>query len=97
VKIDLQTPHGIRSGLFGRARFDHGQREAVVVPSAALIHRGQLQGVYIVGEDQVANLRFITLGKHMGDGYEVLAGLEPGERVVQSAGRDVAGRKIEVR
>jgi RND family efflux transporter MFP subunit len=97
VKIDLQTTPDIRSGLFGRARFAHGQREALLVPSAALIQRGQLQGVYIVDRNQVANLRFITVGRRTGDGYEVLAGLEPGERVAQAAGRDLAGRKIEVR
>jgi hypothetical protein len=51
-----------------------------------------------VGTDQIANLRFVTLGKQSGQGYEVLAGLEPGELLVQNAsGRDLAGRKIEAR
>jgi hypothetical protein len=51
-----------------------------------------------VGADQVANIRFVTLGKPTNAGLEVLAGLEPGERLIQSPnGRDLAGRKIEVR
>jgi len=98
VKIDLPSIADIRSGLFGRARFARGEREMIVVPTAAVMQRGQLQGVYVVGPDQVANIRFVTLGRQSPAGFEVLAGLESGERLVQSAsGRDLAGRKIEVR
>jgi RND family efflux transporter MFP subunit len=98
VKIDLPAAPEIRSGLFGRARFVRGQRNMIVVPAAAVLQRGQLQGVYVVGADQVANIRFVTLGKPTNAGLEVLAGLEPGERLIQSPnGRDLAGRKIEVR
>jgi RND family efflux transporter MFP subunit len=98
VKIEMPSIAEMRSGLFGRARFTRGHREMIVVPAASVMQRGQLQGVYVVGTDQIANLRFVTLGKQSGQGYEVLAGLEPGELLVQNAsGRDLAGRKIEAR
>ena len=98
VKIDLPPRPDLRSGLFGRARFARGQRETITVPASALVQRGQLQGVYVIGQDQVASLRFITVGKQAGAGYEVLAGLDAGERLIANAGgRDLAGRKIEVR
>jgi RND family efflux transporter MFP subunit len=98
VKIDLPSVTEIRSGLFGRAHFARGLRQTIVIPGTSIIQRGQLQGVYVVGSDHVANIRFITLGKQATQGVEVLAGLEPGERLVESAGgRDLAGRKIEVR
>lgn len=98
VKLDLPARPDLRSGLFGRAHFRRGQRDTLTIPNSALVQRGQLQGVYVVGPDQVANLRFVTVGKPSGAGLEVLAGLDPGERLVaDAAGRDLAGRKIEVR
>jgi RND family efflux transporter MFP subunit len=98
VKLDLPSTPGVRSGLFGRAQFARAPREGIAIPAASVVQRGQLQGVYVVGADNVANLRFITMGKRSGDSLEVLSGLEPGERLVQSVeGRELAGRKIEVR
>jgi RND family efflux transporter MFP subunit len=98
VKIDLPAQAGLQSGLFGRARFPRGERKTLVVPKTALVERGQLRGVYVVGSDQIASLRFVTLGDPSGDGFEVLTGLDAGERVVANAtGRDLAGRRVEVR
>ncbi len=62
VKIELPPNAQLRSGLFGRARFPRGQRESVVIPQTAVISRGQLQAVYVVGKDQLASLRYVTLG-----------------------------------
>jgi multidrug efflux pump subunit AcrA (membrane-fusion protein) len=82
VKIDLPQTPGIKTGMFGRASFSAGQRETLAVPAAAVFERGQLTGVYVVGEDGVASLRLITTGKRRGDRVEVLGGLDPGERIV---------------
>ena len=82
VKIDLPQNPAIRSGMFGRARFDVGQKQTITIPETAVFHRGQLAGVYVVVEDNIARLRLITVGERYGSGVEVLSGLEPGERVV---------------
>ena len=96
IKVELPRDPQIRSGLFGRARFARGERDSMTVPKTAVFTRGQLSGVYVVGNDQIAELRYITLGQPSGDSYEVLSGLENGERVVVSpAGRELAGRKIQ--
>ncbi|MFZ0704278.1 MAG: efflux RND transporter periplasmic adaptor subunit [Candidatus Korobacteraceae bacterium] len=95
VKIDLPTGPQIRSGLFGRARFPRGEREAMIVPQAALLHRGQLDAVYVVGKDEIANLRYVTLGRPSGNDIEVLSGLNSGDRVVaQPSDRELAGKKV---
>ncbi len=97
VKIDLPSDPQIRSGLFGRAQFPRGQRQSILVPQAALVHRGQLDAVYVVDKDQIASLRYITLGKPSGKDVEVLSGLDSGERVVADAGgRDLSGKRIGV-
>jgi RND family efflux transporter MFP subunit len=98
VEIEFPKAANLRSGLFGRARFARGQRESILIPLTALLERGQLHGVYVVGSDQLASLRYVTLGKQSGTNREVLSGLENGDRVVAQPGdRELAGRKIEVK
>jgi len=88
VKIDLQaeaTPPGLlRSGLYGKARFAVGQRQALLVPRAAVTTRGQLVGVFAVDGENVARLRLIKTGKEYGDRVEVLSGLSAGDRIAVS-------------
>jgi RND family efflux transporter MFP subunit len=97
VKIDLPTDTRLRSGLFGRAQFSRGERQALLIPRSAVVERGQLQGVFVLDQNGVANLRYITLGKPSGVAIEVLAGLQDGERLVARPGAvDLNGKLIEV-
>jgi RND family efflux transporter MFP subunit len=97
VKVELPIAARLRSGLFGRALFARGEREGLLLPRTAVVERGQLEGVYVLSEDNIAHLRYIALGKPLGAQVEVLSGLEPGERVVAEPGeRDLAGKRIEV-
>jgi len=97
VKIDLpQTPE-LRSGLFGRARFDTGTHKVLTVPAASVLTRGQLQSV-LVAENNIARARLITLGSSAKDQVEVLSGLNPGEKVVVPIPPGLSdGSPIEVR
>ena len=96
VKVELPADARLRSGLFGRAHIARGERQAILVPHSALVERGQLQGVYVVGEDQVASLRYITLGQITGEQVEALSGLQSGERVVATPGdRMLGGKRVE--
>ena len=97
VKIDLPTDTHQRSGLFGRAQFSRGERRALLIPRSAVVERGQLQGIYVLDQNKVASLRYITLGKPSGTEVEVLAGLQKGERLVARPGAvDLNGKRIEV-
>jgi RND family efflux transporter MFP subunit len=96
VKIDLPSNPQVRSGLFGRAYFPHGQREAIRIPKTAVLNRGQLQAVYVVGADQLASLRFVTLGAASADQVEVLSGLQNGDHIVaQPDDRELSGKRVE--
>jgi len=96
VKIDLPANPQIRSGLFGRASFPRGQREAIAIPKSAVLSRGQMQAVYVIGGDQLAGLRFVTLGAASGDQVEVLSGLQNGDRIVAAPGdRELSGKQVE--
>ena len=95
VKIALPSNPQIRSGLFGRAQFPRGQRQSILVPQASLVHRGQLDAVYVIDKDQIASLRYVTLGKPSSKDVEVLSGLDSGDRVVADpGGRELSGKRI---
>lgn len=82
VKIDLPEDPALRSGLFARARFLVGERDALRVPRGALIKRGGMDGVFVV-EDGVASFRLVQLAADgAAETVEVLSGLSAGDRVV---------------
>ena len=96
VKIDLPANPQMRTGLFGRARFARGQHDAIAVPKTAVLSRGQLQAVYVVGDDRLVSLRYVTLGPTSADLVEVLSGLQSGDRIVARPGdRDLSGKQVE--
>jgi hypothetical protein len=82
VKVDLPQAAGLRSGLFGTARFAGPSHRSVAVPASALIPRGQLTFVYAVDSDGTARLRPISAAPPIGNRVEVLAGLAAGDQVV---------------
>ncbi len=97
VKIELPQKAVLRSGLFGRANFSRGDRDSLVIPKTAVVDRGALKAVYVVGNDQIALLRYVTVGQPMGDRMEVLSGLNTNEAVVVSPGdREIGGKRVEV-
>jgi RND family efflux transporter MFP subunit len=98
VKIEVPSDPALRSGLFGRAHFSRGKRSALLIPRAAVVERGQLQGIYVLDQNKIASLRYITLDKPSAAQVEVLAGLQAGEMLVADPGnRELSGKKIEPR
>jgi len=98
VKIEMPSDPALRSGFFGRAQFSRGERSSLLIPRTAIVERGQLQGIYVLDQNKIANLRYITLGKPSGAQVEVLAGLQAGETLISDPGsRELGGKKIESR
>jgi RND family efflux transporter MFP subunit len=98
VKIEWPADARLRSGLFGRARLPRGERSALLIPRTSLVERGQLQGIYVLDANQIAGLRYVTLGKSAGEQMEVLSGLQDGEKIVAAPGdRELGGKRIALR
>ena len=95
VKVDLPS-RGLRSGSYGKAFFKTGSRQAVAVPASAVVTRGALTSLWVVGTDGIARLRLVRLGRTLGERVEVLSGLTAGERIV-TAGmeRMTDGAKVQ--
>jgi len=92
VKIELPADRGLRSGMFGRARFSSQPRRALTVPEAALVHRGQVTSVFVVEKD-ITRVRLVNV-----HGTEVLAGLSEGDVVIVTPPPTLTdGRAVKVR
>ncbi len=89
VKIDLRCDKALKSGMFGRAQFVVGQRSGLFLPPSAIHERGQLTFVF-VATDGHAHMRLVKVGNEIPAGVEILSGLQPGERVITSAGGELA-------
>lgn len=91
VKVSLPDSSGLRSGLFGRARFAGTTRKALTVPADAIVKRGQVTSVFVV-DNGVARSRLVDLR-----GNEVLAGLSEKESVIVAPAPGVTdGRRVSV-
>ncbi|HUL29988.1 MAG TPA: efflux RND transporter periplasmic adaptor subunit, partial [Thermodesulfobacteriota bacterium] len=103
VKIDLLDVKGstgsravLRSGLYGKARFPIGQKQILQVPLKAILQRGQLISIFVVDSSQILHLRLVKTGKQYGDRWEVLSGLNDGDRiVVEGIERIKEGDRVE--
>lgn len=82
VKISLPGKAGLRSGQYAEVRFPAAAETVIAVPEEAVLRRGQLLQVFVVGDDGVARLRLVQLGKRWSGWVEVLAGLAVGDRIV---------------
>lgn len=71
------------------------QAPKVVVPSSAVAHRNGSKVVFLI-ENGVVHMRAVELGEPFGGGFEVKAGLSPGNRVVNNPPEDLGdGQRIK--
>ena len=98
VKVGVpNSDYRLGSGLYARILFPTGTRPALLIPAAAVVREGQLQGVYLYAEGR-ALLRWVRLGQARGDQCEVLSGLDPGQQVISPPPANLRdGLPVEVR
>ena len=98
VKVDLSGKTALRTGMSGRVRFVTGKESVVAVPRAAIMRAGGGDGIFEIGEDNVARLVMVKTGEAYGDRVEILSGIDPGTRVAVSPPEAlVDGALVEVR
>jgi RND family efflux transporter MFP subunit len=95
VKVDIPENKGLITGMYGKAFFSTGTREAIVVPKSALVSLSGITGVYIVSPAGSAVFQMIEPGDAYGDGIEARSGLKAGDRVIVSKqDAKIDGRKV---
>ena len=88
IRLELANP-GLRlmPGMYASIKLTAPTRPAVLlIPRSAVLSTGERALVFVPMEDGTLMPREIVTGLAAGRDIEVLAGLEPGERVVSSAG-----------
>ena len=86
ARIAIPNPGGrIKPGMFATVRLSSPSRTALAVPSSAVVHTGERAVVFVdLGGGKIAPQE-VEVGGVAGDYTEILAGVEPGQRVVTSA------------
>ncbi len=95
AKAALPDDPQLAAGLFARAALAATATDTLLLPSSAIVTRGQLTGVYVVEEGRL-RLRMVKTGRTVDDRVEILAGLTAGQQVVVSGTeRAVNGARVE--
>ena len=77
---------------------DSKEVNMVTVPLSSIIKKDDLTGLYTISANNTALLRWVRLGKTIGDNVEVLTGLEKNEQfIVSSEGRLYNGIPVFVK
>lgn len=101
VKIDLPETEGVLPGMFVNADIavesSGTMSSSPLVAKEALIHNGQLTGIYALSSDDKAILRWVLTGKEREGKIEVLSGISEGEKyIVTPEGKLFNGAKVLV-
>jgi membrane fusion protein, copper/silver efflux system len=86
VRVVIPNPKGtLKPGMFVRVSLSSKAREALAIPSSALIQTGERQIAFVEQSAGVYAPREMKIGVQGKDFVEVLSGLREGEMVVTSA------------
>ena len=93
VRIFLGRSPALRIGTFAKAMIDAGQRDAVGVPSTAVLYQNDSAIVLTVLDNKIRE-RVVKPGLVAGDSIEIKEGLKEGETVVLRAGSLLRGGDV---
>ncbi len=82
IRVDLEEgQHGLYPGMFVKLELDVDTQRRLMIPSDALVNRGEVTGVYVLDKDKIT-FRYVKSGfKHKDGRIEIHAGLDEGDRV----------------
>ena len=86
--VSLPDSTGIVAGAFARGTFDvsGGKKSLLSLPQSAVMQRGSMTYVLIVGPDNHVHERTVTVGQRNGDRVQIKQGLKENEPVVEVGG-----------
>ncbi|ASU36403.1 efflux RND transporter periplasmic adaptor subunit [Mucilaginibacter xinganensis] len=106
IKIHIPDTEkkGLFAGMYANVNIPLAQTiktnisDQVMVPVSAIEYKDQLTGLYTIGSNQTALLRWVRLGRTQGNQVEVLSGLAANEQFIVSAeGRLYNGVAVKIK
>ena len=100
--VELVTDNSkmrLRPGMFSRVTFNFGTAERVVTPDLAVIRQSGINDryVYVLKANNTVSYTKVELGQRLGNRFEILSGLNDGDRVVTAGiSRLVDGTTVKV-
>jgi membrane fusion protein, multidrug efflux system len=86
IQMAAQFPNegaSLRPGGFGRVRIQTGMnKDALLIPQAAVIEVQSLYQVVVVTPDNKASFRPVKVGERVGPDWVISEGLKPGDKVI---------------
>jgi cobalt-zinc-cadmium efflux system membrane fusion protein len=91
LRVVLGNPkHTLKTDMFATIRIPGAARNAIILPSTAVLHEGEKTSVFVVNASGKYEQRPVTIGRTFDSGpvksIEVLSGINDGEKVVTSGG-----------
>lgn len=99
VEVTIANPDNkVRPGMFARATVNFGDVQRVVVPDMAVVKQiGSGDRFVYVYKDGKVSYNKVQIGRHMGEYYEIISGVESGSDVVVAGQtRLVDGKEVVV-
>jgi HlyD family secretion protein len=95
MNFEGETPQGIRRGQSLRLRIELGQAsEELLLPVGGFYKDTGGNWVYVLEADNKAVRRNIKLGRKNSENFEVLEGLNPGDRVITSSYENFGNNEV---
>lgn len=87
VRAELDNPEGhLRPGMLLTLELIKNRGQSLMVPEKALAPMKGEQFVFVIGDDNIAQRRTVTIGRRMPGKVEILSGLVAGETIVVEGG-----------
>ncbi|MCH5241138.1 MAG: efflux RND transporter periplasmic adaptor subunit [Muribaculaceae bacterium] len=99
VEIGLNNKDNrVLPGMFGRVKLELGSANHVVVPDRAIVKQPGSANQYVyVYHNGIVSYNKVELGQRLGNAYELLSGVEPGDTVVVTGQTKLAdGIPVEI-
>ncbi|HVM89046.1 MAG TPA: efflux RND transporter periplasmic adaptor subunit [Puia sp.] len=103
ASIPANEKQGLYAGMYATLSVNSPQKNttvsnAVLVPVSAIVNKDQLTGLYTIGSNNKALLRWVRLGKTFGNEVEVLSGLQQNEQFISAAeGKLYNGAPVKIK
>lgn len=99
---EIQVPNTdrlLRPGMYAKVTINLGTNESIVIPDSAVLKQqgSGVRTVFVLQADGTVAQKPVTLGLHFDGKYEILSGLEEGDKVVVKGNSTLkSGDKVEV-